>query len=95
MVWYSFSEKDAQNGFEAVIEQAMEVPVMITRENRPLVYVLSPQALEDLIDGYLAKEAEREGFLSVEETEKALSAFRSIKAKGDDQTNVGKLPPCQ
>lgn len=50
--------------------------VRVTRRGRESVYVMSPEVLEDYLDGYLAIEAEKSGMLTHEETEQFLNQFR-------------------
>lgn len=68
---------EAQNNFGRMIDTAIREPIAITRRGRAVVYVLSPQAIQDFIDGYLAQQAEKEGFLSIEETEEFLNSIRN------------------
>ena len=66
----------AQNNFGTLIDNAQREIVSVTRRGRVAAYVMSPQVLEDYIDGHLAMEAEKNGMLSPEETEKFLAQFR-------------------
>jgi PHD/YefM family antitoxin component YafN of YafNO toxin-antitoxin module len=66
----------AQNNFGTLIDHAQREIVSVTRRGRVAAYVMSPQVLEDYIDGQLALEAEKNGMLSPEETEKFLAQFR-------------------
>ncbi len=53
-------------------------PLIITnKEGKKIAYVLTPEALEDMLDGFLAEEAEKGGMLGVEETEKFLNSIRN------------------
>lgn len=58
---------EAQNNFGRLIDTAIREPVTITRRGRPVVYVLTQQAIQDMVDGILAEQAELEGFVSDEE----------------------------
>jgi hypothetical protein len=58
----------AQNHFDALIDSAQREVVSVTRRGRVAAYVMSPQVLEDYIDGRLAMEAEKDGFASPEDT---------------------------
>jgi len=66
----------AKTQFAEMIDQARKSPVTITRNNRPVAVVLSPEEyalLERFDDQYWgeeAKKAEKEGSLSVAESKK-------------------------
>ncbi len=73
----SFPSVQAQNNFGTLIDTAQQHKIVsITRRGRVAAYVLSPQVLEDYIDGFLATEAEKGGFATPEETEAFLKQFR-------------------
>jgi PHD/YefM family antitoxin component YafN of YafNO toxin-antitoxin module len=59
-----------------LIEIAIKEPVAITRKGKPVIYMLTPQALEDMIDGMLAEEAEKKGFATDEEVEELLKSIK-------------------
>ena len=59
----------AQKIFDALIDRTQREVVSVTRSGRVAAYVMSPQVLEDYIDGRLAMEAEKGGFASTEDTE--------------------------
>ena len=70
----TLTSKDAQNRFGAVLDTAQREPVTITRRDRPVAVVLSPEryaeleALEDSVWAARAKKAAKSGFLGTEET---------------------------
>jgi PHD/YefM family antitoxin component YafN of YafNO toxin-antitoxin module len=67
----------AQNNFGTLIDNAQREIVSVTRRGRVAAYVMSPQVLEDYIDGHLAMEAEKGGFASPEETDAFLNSLRN------------------
>ncbi|MEQ1601779.1 MAG: type II toxin-antitoxin system prevent-host-death family antitoxin [Methylophilaceae bacterium] len=67
---------EAQNSFGNLLDKAQREMVSVTRRGRPVALVMSPEVLEDYIDGRMALEAEAMGMLSAEETKTALDKFR-------------------
>jgi hypothetical protein len=67
----------AQNNFGTLIDHAQREMVSVTRRGRVAAYVMSPQVLEDYLDGYLAMEAEKNGMASPEETQAFLETIRN------------------
>lgn len=65
----------AQNNFGTLIDYAQREIVSVTRRGRVAAYVMSPQVLEDLLDSYLAIQAEKGGFASSKETEAFLKTL--------------------
>ncbi len=68
---------EAQNSFGALLDKAQRQIVSVTRRGRPSVFIMSPEILQDYMDGYLAKQAELNGLASVEETEQFLNTLRN------------------
>ena len=66
----------AQNNFGNLIDTAQREIVSVTRHGRIAAYVMSPRVLEDLLDSYLALEAEKGGMLTPQETEAFLKQLR-------------------
>jgi prevent-host-death family protein len=71
---------EAQNRFGFLIDTAQREVVSITRRGRPVAYVISPDIVQDWLDGQLATQAEKEGFLSVSESNNFLSHIRNANA---------------
>jgi prevent-host-death family protein len=69
---------EAQNSFGALIDKAQRQIISITRRGRPVAYVMSPEVMEDHIDGQLATQAEAEGFLGVAASNTFLNQFRHV-----------------
>jgi PHD/YefM family antitoxin component YafN of YafNO toxin-antitoxin module len=67
----------AQNNFGETIDTAIRQPVAITRRKRKVLYMFTPEALEDMIDGVLAMQAQKEGFLTIDETDDFLNSIRN------------------
>lgn len=67
----------AQNNFGSTVDKAIRQPIVITRSRRRVVYMFSPEALQDMIDGIYATQAEAEGMLSIEETGNFLNSIRN------------------
>lgn len=65
----------AQNNFGSLIDHAQREMVSVTRHGRVAAYVMSPQVLEDYIDGYLAMDAEKGGFASAEQVQAFLNSL--------------------
>ena len=79
------SATNAKNHFGEIMDAALREPVIIQRSGRNAVVMLSVEEheiLEILSDRYwgeLAKEAEKEGYLSAEESEKFLENIMNAK----------------
>lgn len=75
----------AKTQFAQLIDDARLAPVTITRNNRPVAIVLSPEKyelLERLDDGYWGEQAaaaEKEGAFSVEQSERLIEAILNEK----------------
>jgi hypothetical protein len=67
---------EAQNSFGILIDKAQRQIISVTRRGRPVVFVLSPEVMEDYIDAQIALQAESEGFLGVEASNNFLDRFR-------------------
>jgi prevent-host-death family protein len=71
----TFAATEAQNGFGRLLDAAQREPVAIEKKGRPVAVVLSVEdyrrleELEDTMWAIRAHAAEKEGYLSVEETE--------------------------
>ena len=72
----SMTSSEVQNNFGAVIDQSQREMVSVTRRGRVVSLVMSPQVLEDYIDGILATKAREEGLLTVEESQAILDKYR-------------------
>ena len=83
----SMSAADAERGFGELLDRARREPVVITEEGREVAVVLSKEeferleALEDAYWGRLAEEAEKEGYLGVEESERLLKSYLNLIAQ--------------
>ncbi len=60
-----------------LLDTAQKHMVRVTRRGRESVYVMSPEVLEDYLDGFLAMETEKNGMLSYESSEKFLNQFKN------------------
>jgi len=66
--------KDAQNKFGSMLDAAQKEPVTITRHDRPVAVVMSPEryaeleALEDSVWAVRARMASEKGLIGEEET---------------------------
>ena len=66
--------KDAQNKFGSMLDAAQKEPVTITRHDRPVAVVMSPEryaeleALEDSVWAVRARMASEKGLIGKEET---------------------------
>lgn len=72
----TLTSSEAQNTFGSVIDRSQREIVSVTRRGRVATLVMSPQVLEDYVDGILAMQAERNGMLTAEESEAVLNKFR-------------------
>lgn len=81
------TSKDAQNKFGAMLDTAQREPVTITRRDRPVAVVVSPEryaeleALEDSIWSARAKRAAKSGFLGAEETKEFMKRILDADAE--------------
>ncbi|RJQ33643.1 type II toxin-antitoxin system prevent-host-death family antitoxin [Candidatus Parcubacteria bacterium] len=80
--------KDAKNRFGELLEAAQRHPIIVTKNNRAVVRIdrysekTAFEEMEDQIWGEIAHEAEKEGYLSPEESQKALKRMlRHAKAR--------------
>ena len=71
----SISSTQLQNNFGAVLDQSQREMVSITRRGRVVSLIMSPEVLEDYIDGMLATKA-KEHMLTPEESKAVLDRFR-------------------
>jgi hypothetical protein len=76
MKMLTLTSSEAQNTFGNVIDKSQREIVSVTRRGRVATLVMSPQVLEDYVDGMLALEAEKRGFASDEETQALLNSLR-------------------
>ncbi len=73
--------KQAKQSFGQLLDDAQREPVRIERNGRPVAVVISAaeferfEALEDAYWGRLAEEAEKEGYLGAEESERLLKSY--------------------
>lgn len=77
MTMLTMPSVQAQNSFGTLIDTAQKQMVSVTRRGRSVALVMSPQVLQDYMDGFLATQAEKEGFASHEETEVFLNTLRN------------------
>jgi prevent-host-death family protein len=68
---------EAQNNFGRLLDTAIREPVEITRRGRHVVYVISREAIRDMVDGILAQQAEQEGFASDDEVSDFLASLKN------------------
>ena len=74
----TFAAREAKNEFGRLLDTARREPVTIEKKGRPVAVLLSIEdyerlaALEDAWWGARAEEAEREGFIGPEESERLL-----------------------
>lgn len=78
MTMLTMPSVEAQNSFGLLLDKAQRQIVSVTRRGRPSVFIMSPEILQDYMDGYLAKQAEQNGFANVEETELFLNTLRNV-----------------
>ena len=71
----------AKTEFATLVDNARKEPITITRNSRAVAIILSPEeyehllSIEDMYWGEKAKEAEKDGYLTVEESEKYLKSL--------------------
>lgn len=68
---------EAQNRFGYLIDTAQREVVSVTRRGRTVAYVMSPEIIQDWLDGQLASQIEKQGFLSSSETNTFLQRIRN------------------
>ncbi len=77
----TMAAKEAKQSFGQLLDDAQREPVRIERNGRPVAVVISAaeferfEALEDTYWGRLAEEAEKEGYLGAEESERLLKSY--------------------
>ncbi len=63
-----------------LIDSARREPVAVTRRGRPVAYVVSPEDIEDLLDGRDAADAlKNDRVLSMEETSAFFDSFSNVR----------------
>ncbi len=72
----TLTSSEVQNTFGNVIDRSQREIVSVTRRGRVATLVMSPEVLEDYVEGRLALEAQAQGMLTVEETKKTLDKYR-------------------
>lgn len=81
----SMAAKEAKNHFGALLDTARREPVTIEKNGRPVAVILSIEdfkrfeEIEDAIWGERALEAEKGGYVGVEEGEKLLKEILGAK----------------
>jgi|JI8StandDraft_1071087.scaffolds.fasta_scaffold33259_4 hypothetical protein len=76
MAMLTLTSSEVQNTFGNVIDRSQREIVSVTRRGRVATLVMSPEVLEDYVEGRLALEAQAQGMLTVEETKKTLDKYR-------------------
>ncbi|MDO8585435.1 MAG: type II toxin-antitoxin system prevent-host-death family antitoxin [Armatimonadota bacterium] len=82
----TISSKEAKEKFGALVDTARREPVTITKHSRPVVVVVSSEryaeleALEDEVWAARAREAEKRGYLSTEESEAVIQGILNAEA---------------
>lgn len=81
----TFNTREAKDKFGSLLDTAQHEPVTIEEEGKIVAIMLSPEEYsrleeaEDVLWLMRVKEAEKEGFLSSEESEKFLKEIRNAK----------------
>ncbi|MDO8683361.1 MAG: type II toxin-antitoxin system prevent-host-death family antitoxin [Armatimonadota bacterium] len=82
----TITSKEAKEKFGALVDTARREPVTITKHNRPTVVVISSEryaeleTLEDELWAAKAREAEKKGYLSTEESEAMIQGIMNAEA---------------
>jgi hypothetical protein len=76
MTMLTLTSSEAQNTFGNVIDKSQREIVSVTRRGRVATLVMSPEVLEDYIEGRLAQEAEARGMLTAQQTKTILDQYR-------------------
>lgn len=66
---------EAKTHFGKFLDNVQREPVVVTKKNRPVGVMLSMQDIENTIWGDLAKEADKEGYLSNIESDEVLKKY--------------------
>ena len=61
----TLTSSEAQNTFGNVIDKSQREIVSVTRRGRIATLVMSPEVLEDYVDGRMALEAQARGMLTI------------------------------
>lgn len=72
----SFTSSHVQNNFGLILDQSQKEVVSVTRYGRVVSLMMSPDVLQDYIDGILATEAKKQGLHSAEQSQAILNKFR-------------------
>ena len=81
------TSKNAQNRFGSMLDAVQKEPVTITRHDRPVAVVLSPEryaeleALEDSVWALRARMASESGFLGADETREFIERMLNADAE--------------
>ena len=76
MAMLTLTSSEAQNTFGNVIDKSQREIVSVTRRGRIATLVMSPEVLEDYVDGRMALEAQARGMLTVKKKKKSLDKYR-------------------
>jgi hypothetical protein len=77
MAMITLTSSEVQNTFGHVIDRSQREIVSVTRRGRVATLVMSPEVLEDYVEGRLAMQAAESGFATEEETTEFLNAIHN------------------
>jgi hypothetical protein len=72
----TITSSEAQNTFGNVIDKSQREIISVTRRGRVATLVMSPEVLEDYIEGRMAQQTEAQGMLTAEQTKITLDKYR-------------------
>jgi hypothetical protein len=70
------TSSEVQNNFGAVIDKSQKEMISVTRRGRVVSLMMSPQVLEDYIDGILATKSKELGLHTAEQSKAILDKYR-------------------
>ena len=71
---------EAKTHFGKFLDNVQREPVVVTKKNRPVGVMLSMQDIEDTVWGERALKANKEGYLSNEESESVITKYLNARS---------------
>lgn len=72
----TLSSSQVKNTFGEVLDKAQREAILVTKRGRIVSLIMSPDVLNDYIEGRMAIEAQKNGMLSLDESKSILDKFR-------------------
>lgn len=80
----SVTSVEAQNRFGQLLDMARREPVTVTRHGRPAAFIVSPQDMEELLDGRVRRSKAVEALVAWSTRANTLAAPAAAELSDDD-----------